>query len=117
MVEEPLTQAKGKKIGILGGTFNPPHLAHLMIAEQVASQLGLDKILFVPDYLPPHVDKKEAIAAEHRVEMVRLAIQGNPNFDLDLIEINRRGDQLFLRYGQGIKRNAPRKRLLLYYRW
>ena len=61
VVEEPLTQAKGKKIGILGGTFNPPHLAHLMIAEQVASQLGLDKILFVPDYLPPHVDKKEAI--------------------------------------------------------
>lgn len=91
VVEEPLTQAKGKKIGILGGTFNPPHLAHLMIAEQVASQLGLDKILFVPDYLPPHVDKKEAIAAEHRVEMVRLAIQGNPNFDLDLIEINRGG--------------------------
>lgn len=61
MVEEPLTQAKGKKIGILGGTFNPPHLAHLMIAEQVASQLGLDKILFIPDYLPPHVDKKKRL--------------------------------------------------------
>ena len=91
VVEEPLIQKKGKKIGILGGTFNPPHIAHLLIAEQVGSQLGLDKVLFIPDFIPPHVDEKKTIPAEHRVEMVRLAIQDNPLFDLDLIEINRGG--------------------------
>ncbi|MBF7122174.1 nicotinate-nucleotide adenylyltransferase [Pediococcus pentosaceus] len=91
VVEEPLIQKKGKKIGILGGTFNPPHIAHLLIAEQVGSQLGLDKVLFIPDFIPPHVDEKKTIPAEHRVEMIRLAIQDNPLFDLDLIEINRGG--------------------------
>lgn len=55
VVEEPLIQKKGKKIGILGGTFNPPHIAHLLIAEQVGSQLGLDKVLFIPDFIPPHI--------------------------------------------------------------
>jgi nicotinate-nucleotide adenylyltransferase len=91
VVEQPIMQKHGKKIGILGGTFNPPHITHLMIADQVANQLGLDKVLFIPDYLPPHADLKTTIAAEHRVEMVRLAIEDNPLFDLDLIEINRGG--------------------------
>lgn len=91
VVEKPIEQTKGKKIGILGGTFNPPHLAHLLIADQVGNQLGLDQVLFIPDYIPPHVDPKKTIAAKHRVEMVRLAIADNPLFGLDLIEINRQG--------------------------
>ncbi|UQS82544.1 nicotinate-nucleotide adenylyltransferase [Bombilactobacillus folatiphilus] len=85
------TQSKGQRIGILGGTFNPPHIGHLMIADQVFEQLDLDKILFIPDANPPHVDEKGAIAVEHRMEMVRRAIINHRDFDLCLIEAQRGG--------------------------
>ncbi|MDO1605602.1 nicotinate-nucleotide adenylyltransferase [Lactobacillus sp. YT155] len=80
-----------KRVGILGGTFNPIHIAHLVMAQQVLDQLSLDEIWFMPDNIPPHVDKKDAIAPMHRVEMIRLAIEDNPRFQLDLTEINRGG--------------------------
>ncbi|PJE48731.1 nicotinate-nucleotide adenylyltransferase [Pediococcus damnosus] len=80
-----------KRIGLLGGTFNPPHLAHLIIAEQVCTQLGLDRVDFMPDFQPPHVDTKQAIKAEHRVAMVKRAVIGNPNFGVELAEIKRGG--------------------------
>lgn len=84
------TQAK-KRVGILGGTFNPPHIAHLVIADQVCQQLGLDKVLFMPAAIPPHVDEKKTIDAKHRLTMVRKAIQDNPTFDMETIEIERGG--------------------------
>lgn len=80
-----------KRVGILGGTFNPPHIAHLMIADQVCYQLGLDKVYFMPTANPPHVDAKKTIAAKHRLNMVKKAIQGNPKFDVETIEIERGG--------------------------
>jgi len=79
------------RVGIIGGTFNPPHIGHLVIADQVCQQLGLDKVYFMPDANPPHIDKKEAIAAEHRVAMVEKAIEGNPLFGLESCEIQRGG--------------------------
>ncbi|GED49003.1 nicotinate-nucleotide adenylyltransferase [Carnobacterium maltaromaticum] len=79
------------RVGIIGGTFNPPHIGHLVIADQVCQQLGLDKVYFMPDANPPHIDKKEAIAAEHRVVMVEKAIEGNPLFGLESCEIQRGG--------------------------
>ncbi|MBI3353565.1 MAG: nicotinate-nucleotide adenylyltransferase [Nitrospirae bacterium] len=79
------------RIGILGGTFNPIHNGHLKIAEEVLKRLGLDKILFMPAYIPPHKDKKGIIDAHHRIEMVRLAIADNPGFELSFIEIERGG--------------------------
>ncbi|WP_155286747.1 nicotinate-nucleotide adenylyltransferase [Lacticaseibacillus zhaodongensis] len=80
-----------RQIGIFGGTFNPVHTGHLVMADQVGTQLGLDKVYFMPDANPPHVDKKEAIPAKYRVEMLAAAIQGNPLFDLELCEIKRGG--------------------------
>ncbi len=80
-----------KRIGILGGTFNPPHIAHLVMADQVCQQLGLDKICFMPTYLPPHADEKKTIAAHHRVRMVEEAIKENQMFDIEKIEIERGG--------------------------
>ena len=59
-----------KRVGILGGTFNPPHLGHLVIADQVYKQLDLDKIYFMPSFLPPHIDEKETIEADKRMKMV-----------------------------------------------
>lgn len=82
---------KRKKIGLLGGNFNPIHHAHLMMADQVAQQMSLDQVLLMPENIPPHVDTKNTIAAEHRVNMLKLAIKDNPRLGLELIEIERGG--------------------------
>lgn len=90
-VQTQTINKKKKSVGIYGGTFNPPHIAHLIAAQQVLDQLGLDEIWFLPNNIPPHVDKKETISTMDRIEMVRLAIEDNSKFKLDLTDINRGG--------------------------
>lgn len=80
-----------KKIGIMGGTFNPIHNGHLFLAENAYEQLGLDQILFMPSKNPPHKDKDDIVSEEHRLNMVRLAISDNPHFALSSMEIDREG--------------------------
>jgi nicotinate-nucleotide adenylyltransferase len=82
---------KKKRIGILGGTFNPIHIAHLIIAQMALETLKLDKVIFVPSYLPPHKKIKRLISAKHRYAMVRLAIVGNSHFSLSDFEIKKKG--------------------------
>jgi len=78
------------KIGILGGTFDPPHLGHLLIAEEVRLALELEEVWFIPTAVPPH--KAEAKSnSEDRVNMLRLAIDNNPYFSLNTIELDRKG--------------------------
>jgi nicotinate-nucleotide adenylyltransferase len=80
------------KIGILGGTFDPPHLGHLIVAEYVRERLGLECVVFVPAVIPPHKQQRPDITPpEGRMEMVRRAIAGNPSFDLSDIEVRRGG--------------------------
>ncbi len=79
------------RIGILGGTFNPIHLAHLRSAEEVRETQQLDRVLFVPSATPPHKPSNGLASAIHRLAMVQLAIRGNPHFRVSTIEINRRG--------------------------
>lgn len=79
------------RIGIMGGTFNPPHIGHLLMAEQVGKQLDLDEVWFMPTAKPPHASGKKAIAAQHRLQMVQKAISGNPLFKLQPYEVNRGG--------------------------
>ena len=79
------------KLGILGGTFNPIHYGHLAAAEEVRERLKLDKILFIPSYLPPHKQEEDIPSADQRFEMVRLATAGNPNFETSDIELKRGG--------------------------
>ena len=86
-----MEKVKKKKIGILGGNFNPVHFTHLMMADQVAQQLELDKVWLMPEALPPHVDEKTTISAKHRVNMLALAIAGNPRLSLELGEVERGG--------------------------
>lgn len=74
------------KIGILGGTFDPVHIGHLMLAEQAAHNYGLSKVLFIPSGRPPHKDMSKITPARHRVEMVRLAIGSNPLFEVSELE-------------------------------
>lgn len=79
------------KIGIMGGTFNPIHTAHLILAEEAYQQLGLDKVLFMPSKKPPHKLKEEIISNEHRMNMIFLSIKGNEHFELSPLELEREG--------------------------
>ncbi len=86
-----MTNGERKAVGILGGNFNPVHYAHLIIADQVYHQLGLDKIYLMPSFEPPHVDQKTTINAEDRIEMLKKSVATNNNLDLELTEIRRQG--------------------------
>ncbi len=79
-----------KKIGIMGGTFDPIHVGHLMIAEAVWDEYKLDKILFVPCANPPHKNNV-LTSAKHRFNMTLLATCSNPHFEVSAIEIERTG--------------------------
>ncbi|TFJ94052.1 nicotinate-nucleotide adenylyltransferase [Lentibacillus salicampi] len=79
-----------RHIGILGGTFDPPHIGHLIIAEGVRGALDLDEVWFMPSYEPPH-KHKAFVDSSDRVEMVERAIAGNSYFSIHTIEVNRLG--------------------------
>ncbi len=80
-----------KRIGILGGTFNPIHIGHLTIAQMVHEQLKLDKVIFVPSNLPPHKSSDYVASPGERYHMVKLAIKGNAHFTVSDFEIKRAG--------------------------
>lgn len=90
-LEPEIKNKKRKQVGILGGNFNPVHNAHLVVADQVRQQLGLDKVLLMPEYLPPHVDAKGTIAEQHRLKMLELAIEGIEGLEIETIELERKG--------------------------
>lgn len=80
-----------KRIGILGGTFNPIHMGHMIMAEKVYQKHHLSKILFVPTYIPPHKHINDLTEAHHRYEMIKAAISGKSEFDVSDFEIKRQG--------------------------
>jgi nicotinate-nucleotide adenylyltransferase len=79
------------RIGLMGGTFNPVHLAHLRIAEEAREMCALDRVVFVPAADPPHKPLAGEVSFARRCRMVRLAIAGNPSFELSEIEGQRAG--------------------------
>ena len=79
------------KIGIMGGTFDPIHNGHLVIAEAARHEYALDKVLFIPAGEPPHKESYLITNAEDRYNMVELAIEGNEKFEISPIEIQRPG--------------------------
>lgn len=82
------------KLGIFGGSFDPIHVGHLLIAEACRDYLGLDRVRFIPAFVSPLKSEHPPILAKHRVQMVRLAVGGNPAFEVDTREIDR-GDISF----------------------
>lgn len=80
-----------KNIGILGGTFDPIHNGHLLIANEVLACLHLDEIWFLPNYEPPHKEKTNFISNEERLKMLRLATMDQPFFRIEPIELERPG--------------------------
>lgn len=79
------------KIGVFGGTFDPIHFGHLLLAESCREQCGLDRVWFVPAATPPHKQEREISAEKHRVEMLSLAISGHASFEINTSEIDRGG--------------------------
>ena len=77
------------RVCIFGGTFDPPHIGHLLIAQTVCEAENFDKILFMPANRPPH--KKNISGVEDRLAMLNIAIEGNPNFEISDLEIKRGG--------------------------
>jgi nicotinate-nucleotide adenylyltransferase len=82
---------KIRRLGIVGGTFNPIHIGHLRSAEEVCEDFGLDRIIFIVSAVPPHKASADIIDAAHRYEMVRRAVRDNPRFDASNLEIAREG--------------------------
>ena len=78
------------RIGILGGTFNPIHIGHLILADEALSKLKLDKVVFVPSYMPPHKGVDTDTKPQDRLKMVELAIEDNPSFEVSSFEIGRK---------------------------
>lgn len=80
-----------KRIGILGGTFDPIHYGHLVIAQEAAARLDLDQVLFIPTGHPPHKVDERVSPGHHRLTMVELAIADDPRFALSRVELERTG--------------------------
>lgn len=83
--------AQKRKIGILGGTFDPVHLGHLVLAEQVLEKLRLDRVIFIPSASPPHKTERRLSSARDRFRMTALALEGNPKFSISDMELKREG--------------------------
>ncbi len=80
-----------ERIGILGGTFDPPHIGHLWLAALAAESLGLSRVLFMPAARPPHKAGRPLSSAEDRLALTRAAIEGEPRFELCTLELERLG--------------------------
>lgn len=80
-----------RRVGILGGTFDPPHIGHLILAEYARGTLDFERLLFVPAADPPHKQDEHKAAIEHRLAMLKLAITDNPHFEISRVDIDRPG--------------------------
>jgi nicotinate-nucleotide adenylyltransferase len=86
-----MNKALEGRIGILGGTFNPVHLGHLMLAQSALEKYELSKVVFVPCGVPSHKNTSSVAPVAHRVGMLHAAIEDDPRFEISDIEITRRG--------------------------
>ncbi len=91
MMECLAEETAGERIGIIGGTFDPVHYAHLAIAEEVYTALKLARIVFVPAGQPPHKPEDGITPVQQRLTMLKLAIASNPHFALSLVDVQRTG--------------------------
>jgi nicotinate-nucleotide adenylyltransferase len=101
------------RIGILGGTFNPPHLGHLICAQEAYLQLGLDRVMLIPARTPPHKPVEDEPGAEHRYELCRSAVDGDPRFEVSDLEIQRTGTSFTVDTLEELNSRAPDNELFL----
>ncbi len=103
--------AADRRVGILGGTFDPIHYGHLVIAEEVREALSLDRVLFVPAAAPPHKLGLRITPAEDRAAMVELAIAGNPALAMSRVELDRDGPSYTADTIEALAADAARRRV------
>ena len=96
-----------KKIGILGGTFDPIHHAHLILARDALAQLQLESVIFIPAAISPHKLGQTTAPAETRLEMLRAAIEGEPQFCLDALELERPAPSYTVDTVEALKAREP----------
>jgi nicotinate-nucleotide adenylyltransferase len=101
------------RVGIFGGAFNPPHLGHLVCAQEVLLQLELERVLFVPVGKPPHRDLDDDPGGEARLEMVELAIAGDERFVASRVELDREGPSYTSVTLERLRSDAPEDELFL----
>ena len=96
-----------RRVGLFGGSFNPIHLGHLLLAEEAKEKLLLQRIIFIPTFFSPF-KKERRPHASHRYQMVRLAVRGNPAFSLSDIEIRRRGPSYTIETVRSLRKKMPK---------
>jgi nicotinate-nucleotide adenylyltransferase len=101
-----------KTIGIFGGTFDPPHLGHLILAAEAHAQLGLDRLLWVLTPDPPHKQEQSIAPLQHRLAMVRLTLEGDPQFELSTVDMDRPGPQFVVDTVKIIAEQNPGAKLI-----
>jgi nicotinate-nucleotide adenylyltransferase len=101
------------RIGVFGGTFNPPHLGHLVCAQEAYVQLGLDLVMLVPVFAPPHKPLEDDPGPEHRLEMCRRAVAGDERFAVSSLEIARPGPSYTVDTLQELHAKEPHNELYL----
>ena len=102
-----------KKIGIWGGTFDPPHIAHLIIAQEALEKLKLDQVWFIPSRIPPHKRNKPVTNARQRWQMLKLALSGNRKFAASDIELRRKGISYTVDTLRRLSLQKPKRKLYL----
>ena len=100
-----------KRLGMMGGTYDPIHYGHLVAAEEARYQLELEKVIFIPAGRPPHKTKREISAARHRLNITRLAVASNPFFMVSDIEIMKPGLSYAIDTVQIFKEQFPQAEL------
>lgn len=101
------------RIGIYGGTFDPVHLGHLVLAEQCLEQCRLDEVWFVPAGVPPHKTGAEISPAKQRLEMLEFAIAGHDKFRIQRLELERSGPSFTVETLQQFQDESPDRQLFL----
>jgi len=100
-------------IGVFGGTFNPPHIGHLIVAEHAREHLGLGRVLFVPAAIPPHKQGVDIVEPRHRLAMVECAVKGNSRFAAADLELRRGGVSFTVETLEALKGAHPGDSLTL----
>ncbi len=103
--------ARVKKIGILGGTFNPPHFGHLKIAKIALKKLNLDKIIFIPTKIQPLKREKNMAPAKERLEMTKILIEKNPKFEVSNYEMKKKGKSFTIETIKYLKRKYKKSEI------
>ena len=100
-------------IGLFGGSFNPPHIAHCVVANVVRDQFGLDEVWWIPNAQPPHKSESELASAEHRLAMTRAITKDDPGFHVSDIEIRREGISYTIDTVRALQDEYPNTRFAL----